>query len=660
MPQSAKAHKLPFRQIHLDFHTSPAIPDVGCDFDAEEFASTLKAAHVDSVTCFAKCHHGMSYYDTKVGVRHPSLKFDMLARQIEACRKHGIAVPVYYTIVWDNYMAEEHPEWVQVSKDGVPIGAKQFEAGWIWLCMNTDYADYVEAQTQELLDGYHLDGIFYDIVMQTSPGCCCRSCLRSMKKLGLDPTNDADLVRHTNLVIENFMKRMTGLIRSRRPDARVFYNGSVHLGMGFKADQMTHIEIESLPSGGWGYGYYPFFVRYTRKFGKPTLGMAARFHKSWADFGGLASVPQLDFECASMLANCSACSLGDQMHPRGRLDKAVYETIGEAFAKVEALEPWCRDAVPETQIALLVLPDAETGALKTESEDGAAKMLLETRHQFDILEPDMDFENYEMVIIADKGWPDEQTLIRLKRYVAQGGRLLISHKALVSPKGKGFALPDIGADYLGPAKLWPDFFKPLAPVLDCLRAYEYVMYEQSSRVKPRAGTEVLAEAYVPYFNRTWEHFISHAHAPAQKKADYPAAIRNGTTAYIWSPIFRAYQMHGSTPYRLLVKNCIDLLLPDRLVRTNAPATTEVTVTKQGKRRMVHLVNYHPSRRGNHIEVLEEVVPLRDVEISLRSKGRPKSVYLAPKKESLPYKFSQGRVNCTVPVVKESAVVVFEY
>lgn len=37
---------LPQRQIHLDFHTSPAIPAVGADFDAREFARTMKRAHV--------------------------------------------------------------------------------------------------------------------------------------------------------------------------------------------------------------------------------------------------------------------------------------------------------------------------------------------------------------------------------------------------------------------------------------------------------------------------------------------------------------------------------------------------------------------------------------------------------------------------------------
>ncbi|HZH65831.1 MAG TPA: hypothetical protein VEY10_13135, partial [Flavisolibacter sp.] len=37
---------LRFRQVHLDFHTSGLIEDVAKSFDAEEFASTLKKAHV--------------------------------------------------------------------------------------------------------------------------------------------------------------------------------------------------------------------------------------------------------------------------------------------------------------------------------------------------------------------------------------------------------------------------------------------------------------------------------------------------------------------------------------------------------------------------------------------------------------------------------------
>lgn len=53
-------NSLPFRQAHLDFHTSAAILDVGVDFDPQDFTNVLKSAHVNSVTVFAKCHHSYS------------------------------------------------------------------------------------------------------------------------------------------------------------------------------------------------------------------------------------------------------------------------------------------------------------------------------------------------------------------------------------------------------------------------------------------------------------------------------------------------------------------------------------------------------------------------------------------------------------------------
>src|SRR5882757_5564928 len=85
------ARPFPLRQVHLDFHTSPYIPDVGCEFDAAEFATTMRRAHVESVTVFAKCHHGMCYFPSKAGTPHPALgKRDLLGEMIEALHRAGI------------------------------------------------------------------------------------------------------------------------------------------------------------------------------------------------------------------------------------------------------------------------------------------------------------------------------------------------------------------------------------------------------------------------------------------------------------------------------------------------------------------------------------------------------------------------------------------
>ena len=117
--------KLPFREIHLDFHTNETIKNIGERFDPEEFAQTLKKAHVNSVTLFARCHHGMIYYDSKKNPErvHPNLvNKNLLKEQIEACRKIGIRTPVYTTVQWDYYTSQRHREWLCIDENGQSIG----------------------------------------------------------------------------------------------------------------------------------------------------------------------------------------------------------------------------------------------------------------------------------------------------------------------------------------------------------------------------------------------------------------------------------------------------------------------------------------------------------------------------------------------------------
>jgi hypothetical protein len=102
--------------------------------------------------------------------------------------------------------------------------------------------------------------------------------------------------------------------------------------------------------------------------------------------------------------------------------------------------------------------------------------------------------------------------------------------------------------------------------------FPYSVYDGPSvRVAPRPGTETLADAYETYFDRTGEHFTSHGFTPpVPQKADYPAVTRKGGVIYLHGPIFAAYQKYGNLTFRALVGKCLDLLLPEKLIETNAP------------------------------------------------------------------------------------------
>ena len=98
------------RTIHLDFHTSPYVK-VGEKFNGKEFAQTLKKAHVNSITCFARDHHGYLWYNSKnhPEMIHPGLtNHHLLEDQISACHAENIKVPIYSTCQWDEYLSLIH------------------------------------------------------------------------------------------------------------------------------------------------------------------------------------------------------------------------------------------------------------------------------------------------------------------------------------------------------------------------------------------------------------------------------------------------------------------------------------------------------------------------------------------------------------------------
>ncbi|MES4793388.1 MAG: hypothetical protein C4321_10810, partial [Chloroflexota bacterium] len=204
--------------------------------------------------------------------------------------------------------------------------------------------------------------------------------------------------------------------------------------------------------------------------------------------------------------------------------------------------------------------------------------------------------------------------------------------------------------YRGRGRYQPDYFKLRSGLAAGIRDFIFVMYEPSSEVAALEGAEILADVYGTYFNRTAEHFTSHGFTPPTDPTGAPAIVATENSLYLYGAFFTAYWTSGARVYRQVVANCLDRLLPNRLVRTSAPLTTEVTLTRQRGRSIVHLVNYHPMRRGGHVETIEEAPPLQNVTVEVRLRDLPSRVYVAPAGADLLYELAGGVVKCTVPEV----------
>lgn len=67
----------PRRQVHLDFHTQPDLKNARCALSKGAVPVGAREGNVSSITVFARCYHGLCYYPTDVGLRHPGLSFDL-------------------------------------------------------------------------------------------------------------------------------------------------------------------------------------------------------------------------------------------------------------------------------------------------------------------------------------------------------------------------------------------------------------------------------------------------------------------------------------------------------------------------------------------------------------------------------------------------------
>ena len=104
--------------LFYDNHTMAACPDVGAAFDVDAFVAQIKSCGVDFLAFHARCNQGMAYYDTKIGTRHPSLRYDLFEKLAAACQREGIALSAYFNAGLSHDEGQKHRDWLVLNPEG--------------------------------------------------------------------------------------------------------------------------------------------------------------------------------------------------------------------------------------------------------------------------------------------------------------------------------------------------------------------------------------------------------------------------------------------------------------------------------------------------------------------------------------------------------------
>jgi hypothetical protein len=668
-PRLEALPRRPWRKVHLDYHNTEHLPRLAQDFDADAFGERLRSAHVDAVVVFAKDMHGYFYYPSRFGPVHPGLSRDLLGEQVAACRARKVAVHAYYCVTWDHHLARTRPEWLARRRDGSAFLPKPGETpGWTALCLaHEGFLSLVLEHLSEVVARHPVDGLWLDMPVPIEGQCFCDECQRQVRAAGGDPFDTPTQRRHKQGLLVGFGRRVRDLVASVRPSCQLDLNGQGVAGLGERVSFLDNVDIEALPTAFWGYWYFPTVVRYVRTFGVTSYGMTGRFLASWADFGGLKLPSQLHTELAGIVAQGARCDVGDQLPPRGTLDAAVYHVIGEAYRRIEALEPWLEGAVPVTEAALLTAGHPLDSPGREENY-GLVRLLIESRVQFDVVEPSAPWERYGLAVLPEDLAVDADLAARLAAFLAGGGRVLACDRAGLLAGTESSWLEPLGLRPAGRSPFAPAYLLPGPGVTGAIPPYEYALYEGAARWRAGAPAELLARLGEPLFQRSAERYTSHAQTPFERPTDFAAAAVSGRLAFFAWPLGRSYHRHGYWVERAAFRRALEATGFRGVVETSAPLSAEVSLTRQRarggepwkERYLAHVVHYSPLRKSPaHPELYEDPVPLADVRIRVNLDLGSVVAREVPSGRKLPVTRVQGGVEATLPRVDVHGIVAFE-
>lgn len=358
------------------------------------------------------------------------------------------------------------------------------------------------------------------------------------------------------------------------------------------------------------------------------------------------------------------------MHPQGFLDEVTYSLIGEAYKEVEQKEQWCDDVTNIADIGVLLengakleLDESGSQDYLNKSDSGTIRMLLEGKYLFNVIDIEQDFDKYKVIILSDDILIDSNLQDKLNRFTEQGGKILATGKSGLDTEDKEFLL-DFGINYEGNNQYKPDYFVPSFSYHG-LGSTAFIMYSDGVKISVNDGEEVkvLGEREDSYFNRDLLHFCSHHHTPNDPGKRSPGMVMGKAGIYIAWNIFKDYGTSASLILKDTIKFALDELLGENKTLSTTLKEQGITTLQhqEGMSRYVnHLLYATPTKRGVGVEVIEDIIPVYDIECELHVKEKINRVYLAPQMIDIPFSQEGDLVTYKVDKIDCHQMVVLSY
>lgn len=438
------------RRCYLIDHHSPAPPAVTLDhLDISEYENFFDTAQIDSVMVYCKDHWGMVYYDSKVpgSQKHPGIRGDWIRTARDSAARKNLEFIAYYCIEYDEGAARRFPQWRVLQADGTPLIRDDLYAKWSLCCYQTGYREYSLSHIEEIVRNYHPDALFLDIFGASL--CYCEHCRSKFQKLfGYEiPETEEDIKLHRRDLVSflnknayEYLSELRARAKAIDPSIAITINFSCHYPKEIR-DLLDYQFSEPLMKDNW---FSSAYARDTASGQFPILapGEASQVYNYDRE-------EQYICDLSSIAAQgCRVGMYSGSQHADGTLEHLEAERLGSVYSILKDLEPYFKDRYPVKSIGILqsdasksinAMPFYSDAILRMKKHNphtfailGAMQLCEQMKFPYGILpEGEVTAEQlaqYDMIILPEVYVITDSTADLLKKYVSNGGKLLISGK----------------------------------------------------------------------------------------------------------------------------------------------------------------------------------------------------------------------------------------
>ncbi|MCE5252269.1 hypothetical protein LLG96_18870 [bacterium] len=639
-----------FLGVHFDFHAGYDCTEIGKNVTPEMIERIIEQLHPDYIQCDCKGHPGISSYPTKVGNPAPGFVRDQLRIWRDVTAKHGVALYLHYSGVWDAEAVKLHPEWARVDEKG-----KTDER------LTSVYGPYVDRllipQFKELSDVYDIDGVWVDgecWAIERDYGDNVLRMFREKTGIATVPRqkDDPGYYEFTQFCRDGFRAYLDHYVTELHK-----YNPKFQIASNWAYSSMmpepVTIDVDFI-SGDFSARNSVNSGRLEGRSmvhqGKPWDLMAWSFTWTPSHYS-TKSIPQLEREAAIVISLGGGFQAYFPQNRDGSVRQWEWDRniMGEVAKFCRERQAVCHKAQPVPQIGLLYsgsafyrinskLFSAWSGELSPMS--GILQSLLDSQNSVEIvMEHHLDgrMQEYPLIVVPEWEYLDPPFRDKLLAYVKNGGNLLVT-----GPKAAALFEKELGIRLIGsPEKK--------------VNGLEYNGW--------LAGLETISQKAelgqgVRQFGSIYYDARNDMAGPSDPAASI-AAYGKGKIAATYLDLGERYLNARTALARTFLNDLARELFPDPIVEVKGSHSVDVVVNRINGKLAVNLVNTGGDHENEKISVIDEIPPAGPLAVSIRYDRKPKSVTLVPGGKPIPYEYGNGRIKLTLPRLEIHDIIVVE-